>query len=340
MSRLRTVLASRWFKVLLSIALLAVLLSRTDIGEMRAALAAAHFSWLALALAAFTLSQVASAYRWALLARAVGFTPPFRRVCVYYFSGMYLNLFGPGTVAGDIARALFLAGGQRRALALTTVVAHRAIGFVMLVWIAAVGIAVIPDQPLPGALRWLGALAVPGTIAAWLWGARWMAQLLPRTNNYRVLVERDLAPYWHDRGLLVISMAWAAIAQVVQIIGQLFIADALGLRLPWAFFFVVVPLVSIVGTLPFSLQGIGVREAGYWYYLARIGVQREAALAFGLLSSAVVLLSGLTGLPAFLMLRQEKVFTAENAEDAEVAQRGRVPNRLAQPNSEADSLPR
>ena len=338
--RLRTAFASRWFKVLLSIALLALLLSRTDVGEMRAALAAAHLSWLALALVAFTLSQFASAYRWALLARAVGFAPPFGRICIYYFSGMYLNLFGPGTVAGDIGRALFLAGGQRRALALTTVVVHRAIGFVVLVWITAVAVAVLPDQPLPGAFRWLGALAIPATIAAWLWGPRWIARLLPRTNNYRVMVERDLAPYWHDRRLLIVSILLALIAQAIQIVGQIFIADALGMRLPWTFFLVVVPLISIVGTLPFSLQGIGVREAGYWFYLARIGVQREAALAFGLLSSAVVLLSGLTGLPAFLMLRQEKAFTAADAEDAEVTQRGRAPERLAQPTSEADRVPR
>ena len=306
MSRLRTVLASRWFKVLLSVALLAVLFSRTDIGEMRRALAMAHVGWLGMALAAFVFSQVVSAYRWALLARAVGFDPPFGRICVYYFSGMYLNLFGPGTVAGDVARTLFLAGGQRRALALTTVVAHRAIGFVMLVWISAVAIVVVPDQPLPEIFRWLAAFAFPLSIAGWIWGPRWMARLLPRTNNWRVLVQRDLAPYWDDRRLLAVSLAWAAAAQLIQIAGQFFVGDALGLHLPWAFFFVVVPLISIVGALPFSLQGIGVREAGFWYYLARIGVQREAALAFGLLTSVVVLLSGLTGLPAFLMLRQAK----------------------------------
>jgi uncharacterized membrane protein YbhN (UPF0104 family) len=321
-SRLRTALASRWFKLLLSLALLAVLFSRTDLSEMRSALAEAHVAWLAVALAVIVFSQFVSAYRWALLAAAVGFECPFGRICIYYFTGMYLNLFGPGTVAGDVARALFLAAGQRRALAFTTVLAHRVIGFVMLVWISAVAIVVLPDQPLPGMFRWLAALALPVTIAGWLWGPRWIARLLPPSNSWRVLVERDLAPYWYDRRLLAASLVWAAAAQLIQISGQFFIGDALGLHLPAAFFFVVVPLTSIVGTLPFSLQGIGVREAGFWYYLSRIGVQRETALAFGLLSSAVVLLSGLTGLPAFLMLRQEKRFTAEDTKAAEVSQRG------------------
>ena len=161
---LRTVVASRWFKLTLSVALLALLLLKTDLREIGTALAAARLGWLGLALAVLVGSQVVSAYRWALLAWAVGFAEPFGRICIYYFSGMYLNLFGPGTIAGDLGRVLFLAGGQRRALALTTVVAHRVIGFVALVWIGATAVVLLPDQPLPGPARWLAALAVPATI--------------------------------------------------------------------------------------------------------------------------------------------------------------------------------
>src|SRR5271169_3978933 len=139
-SPLRRLVGSRWFKLALSAALLAFLLVKTDVRDIRTALAAARPAWLMLSLAALVASQVVSAYRWALLAWAIGFTEPFTRVCTYYFSGMYLNLFGPGTVAGDLGRVLFLAGGQRRALALTTVVAHRAIGFVALVWIGATAV--------------------------------------------------------------------------------------------------------------------------------------------------------------------------------------------------------
>jgi glycosyltransferase 2 family protein len=310
---LRTVVASRWFKLALSAALLTLLLLKTDLREMRNALAAARLGWLGLALAVLIGSQIVSAYRWALLAWAVGFAEPFGRICIYYLGGMYLNLFGPGTIAGDLGRTLFLAGGCRRALALTTVVAHRAIGLVALVWIGATAVVLLPDQPLPGPARWLAALAVPATIAGWLWGPRLVARLLPRTNNWRVLVERDLAPYWHDHRLLALSLGWAALAQLTQLGAQVLITQALGLHLPWSFFLVVVPVVGALGALPFSLQGVGVREAGYWYYLAQIGVPRETALSIGLLTSAVVLASGLSGLPAFLMLRRRPAPQSEEA---------------------------
>jgi uncharacterized membrane protein YbhN (UPF0104 family) len=304
-ARLRWLVGSRWFRLAISVALLALLLHRTDVHQIRAAVARAHIGWLALAWTCVVLSQFAAAYRWALLGRAVGFAAPLRRYLIYYFSGMYLNLFGPGTVAGDVGRVLFLAGGRRRALALTTVVAHRAIGFVVLTWIAAVAALLLPDVPLSRTLRALAAPVIPVTIAAWLWGPRLMARVLPRGNRWRVLVEHDLAPYWHDHTLLALSLAWAGVVHAFQIISQLFVARALGLHLPWTFFLLVVPLVNIAGTLPFSLQGVGVREASYWYYLAQIGVQSEAALALGLLSSAIMLCANLTGLPAFLVLRRQ-----------------------------------
>src|SRR5262249_44423162 len=146
----RTIVASRWFRLALSSALLVLLLRTTNLDDMRAALARARLSWLVLALGAYLISQTVSAYRWALLVWSVGFGEAFATIWIYYFRGMYLNLFGPGTVAGDVGRVVFLAGDRRRALALSTVVAHRAIGFVALVGIAAAAIVLLPDQPLPG----------------------------------------------------------------------------------------------------------------------------------------------------------------------------------------------
>ena len=325
----RTIVASRWFRLILSSALLLLLLRTTNLAAMRAALAQARPSWLAMALVAGLISQTLSAYRWALLAWSVGFGESFARIWIYYFRGMYLNLFGPGTVAGDVGRVVFLAAGRRRALALSTVLAHRTIGFVSLVWIGALAILLLPDQPFPASARWLAGLAIPSTLAGWVWGPRLLARLHPRLNNWRILIERDMAPYWHDRVLLATQLVLASAAQLLQIAAQLFVAQALGLRLPWAFFLAVVPIVSIVGTLPFSLQGVGVREAGYWYYLSRIGVQREAAVAVGLLTSAVILLTGLAGLPAFLTVRQEGRHAIEENADGAVtrgpADRSNIP---------------
>ena len=56
-----------------------------------------------------------------------------------------------------------------------------------------------------------------------------------------------------------------------------------------------VPIVNLAGMVPISISGIGVREAGYLYFLRQIGVHKSSAVALGILSSATVLLNGLIG---------------------------------------------
>jgi uncharacterized protein (TIRG00374 family) len=246
-------------------------------------------------------SQVVSAYRWNLLAQPLGFTESFGRYFHYYFVGMYWNLFAPSTVAGDIGRSILLARGRRRALAFTSVVADRSIGLVALVWVGALAILLVPSYPLPTVVR-LGAWLAPlVTIAGWLWGPRLAVRFLPKKNRWRHFVEHELVPYWQDRRVLLAGMLVSFAFHTVQILAQIALARALGLGVPWYFFFVFVPIVNMAGMAPVSFSGIGVREAGYWYFLSALGIDRETAIALGLLSSAVVLVNGLTGGVIFLL---------------------------------------
>jgi uncharacterized membrane protein YbhN (UPF0104 family) len=150
-------------------------------------------------------------------------------------------------------------------------------------------------------LYWVGVAAPFASAGAWLWGPLLVVRVLPRRNRWRTLVERDLEPYRNDSTLLTSSMAVAGVFHLTQIVSQIFVARALALDIPWPFFFVFVPMVNIAGMLPISVSGVGVREACYWYFLGLVGVGREPAIAYGLLSSAIVLVGGLAGAPTLLM---------------------------------------
>jgi uncharacterized membrane protein YbhN (UPF0104 family) len=270
--------------------------------DLRAAITASHDQ----PVAAVLYGHLRASGRYAALVTAAetGDDAPLRRVASYYFGGMYLNLFGPGTVTGDVGRSLFLADGRRRGLALSTVAAHRAFGLVALVWVSAAALLLTRELPLPRLARLFAALAIPATLAAWLVGPRLVARILPPTNALRRLVEHDLAPYWRDPRLLGASLTLAMLVHVLQIGGQMAVGHALGLVLPGAVFWVVVPILNALSTLPFSLSGLGVREAGYWYALPQLGVAPGSAVAVGLLTSAIVLVTGLCGLPFFLLTRR------------------------------------
>ncbi len=298
----RTWWSSRWTKLGLSVLLLAVLLHETDLGQLRTAVEHAHVGWVVLALLGFLVSQAVSAFRWKMLARPLGFDEPFSHFFGAYFTGIYMNLFAPSTVAGDIGRALLLSAGQKRkALAFTTVIADRGLGFVVLIWIGAIAILTHPGYKLPVTLRYAAWVIPPATLLGWLYAPPLMVRVFTPDNRWRQLVERDLAPYWSDFRLLAETSAVGCVLQFLQITTQLLLAWALDLNVPAPFFFIFVPVVNIAGMLPISFSGIGIREAGYWFFLAMVGVMRPAAVALGLLSSAVVLATGIISGLVFLL---------------------------------------
>jgi len=120
-----------------------------------------------------------------------------------------------------------------------------------------------------------------------------------------VLVERDLGPYWRDGRLLINTSLIAALMHVLQILAQIALAWALRIDAPAMFFFIFVPVVNIIGMLPISFNGIGVREAGYIFFMKRVGVVSHSALAVGLLSSGIVLITGIAGGLVFALSRSQ-----------------------------------
>src|SRR5262249_57602332 len=116
---------------------------------------AARLEFFLPALAGYVASQGLSAYKWQVLARPLGFDQPLRAFLAYYFVGMYLNLFAPSTVLGDLARGLLLArDGGGIGLALQSVLADRLSGMLMLLWVGAVGFLLFGPALLPPALMY------------------------------------------------------------------------------------------------------------------------------------------------------------------------------------------
>ena len=301
MHRLKSVLSSRWCKIAVSAGLLVLLLRRTDLRTLRAAVAGARLDWFLAALAIYVSSQVVSALRWQILARPLGFAEPFGRFLTVYFASMYINLFGPSTVAGDVGRTFFLAGEGRRALSATSVLAHRLVGFIALVWIGAIAVLCLPRYPVPAWIYWAAWIAPVASLLVWSKGPLFVARRLPAGHRWRIFVERDLGAYWQDQRLLAEAFLLAILMHVMQIVAQIWLASALDLSIPRTFFFVFFPLVDIASMLPVTVGGVGIREAGYWYFLPLVGTGGDMAVAVGLLSSTVVLLTGVIGAPFLLM---------------------------------------
>ncbi|MEX0804762.1 MAG: lysylphosphatidylglycerol synthase transmembrane domain-containing protein [Candidatus Binatia bacterium] len=303
-------------KLLVSVGLLTYFVTRIDIEQFFRTLASADFTYIAMALVIYLLTQVMSALRWTVLTRPLGIRTPFKELVAYYFIGMFFNLFAPGTVGGDVSRVYYLAKDQesdrKKPLSLTavhataSVVMDRVVGMVALIWVGAAGLLLFPEYDIPRAIRYLTLLLASGFLIAGLLMPLWR-RVLPG-DGYPLVVKLRLILTSYREGWRVILQAitLSLIVHLIQAWMHVIMGLALHVSVPLSFCLIVYPLVGTFAALPISLNGLGLREGGYIFLLALIGIDSEKGIAFGLLLFLIVALDSLIGGILFLIKRSPK----------------------------------
>jgi uncharacterized membrane protein YbhN (UPF0104 family) len=118
-----------------------------------------------------------------------------------------------------------------------------------------------------------------------------LARLRPRAASLYAAI----TPYgtaWRELGLsLLISLVFQGIVIAVVFLN----ARALHHDFPLSAVAVFVPLISLGGMLPVSVNGLGVREALYILLFGRVGATSELAVALAFLYLAVTFVASLPG---------------------------------------------
>ena len=295
-------------KVLVSLALFGWLFRRLQWSAIGPALGHADPGWVAASAALLFASHLLASYQWGRLLGAAGIELPFWKVVAYYHVGLFFNNFLPANVGGDFARTLDAArAGSSRVTALSTVLLDRLIGTVALG-----GIAVVTT--LPAIDRFHLAAAYAGVLAFFVAAAVMLRALLePRVLAAleRVLarvglgrlspaldrLSGSLSAYRSQPRLLLQLLCVALVVQIMRIGVHILFARALGLKVEPAYFFLFVPLLAVIVSLPISLNGIGVREGAGILLFGLVGLDRTSAFAlqFGtyLVAVGVSLIGGM-----------------------------------------------
>ncbi|HET8647772.1 MAG TPA: lysylphosphatidylglycerol synthase domain-containing protein, partial [Vicinamibacteria bacterium] len=71
--------------------------------------------------------------------------------------------------------------------------------------------------------------------------------------------------------------------------------QSLRIPLPLSACFLIVPLCSLVQTVPVSFNGWGIRESVFILYFQQLGLPGDSALAFSLVGAGLIVLLSLSG---------------------------------------------
>ncbi len=292
-----------------------VAIQLTDLASFRDTLAAARPAYLAGCVVIYYIGVWISCVKWQLLLNAqsvpVGIGPLLR----WYLAGAFTGSFLPSDVGGDLGRGM-LAGRviANKSALWSSIVLERLSGLAGMFVLAAGTLALSPAllgwHPL-APLAALAALAAGAVILGMLLVRSASPGWLPlRVSRALAQLRAALAGYGRKPQVIVICLALSLLYHVLTVLSTWFVLLSLAPDTPPGPA-LVAPLVSVIGVMPLTPGGLGVREGVQAVLLQRAGVDGATALAAALVSRALLWAVTLSGLPA--LLSEVRPFRARQA---------------------------
>jgi uncharacterized protein (TIRG00374 family) len=263
--------------------------------------------WFVLAVAIMLCTVPPMALRWRWLLAAQGIRERLAWLVRSYFVAYTAGQVLPTSIGGDAVRVYETARRHpgRTGDVTAIVLLERGLGGAATVLLGAIGFLLAVGRYDVGAYLWLEGVFVFGTIVlAIVFFARSARPLLARSRGplRRLRLERPLRSFYegvhHYRGhprLLLGAFAFTTALQAVRILAIWAVARAVGIELGPRIYYVMGPLFFLVLLVPFTLNGLAVREAFFVSFLGSVGVGADQAFAAGFLFFVVTLLLAVPG---------------------------------------------
>lgn len=282
-------------KLLVSGGSLYLVFSKTDVHQViltirkigPAAFLGASFMYVAALLG--------GTFRWKLLLPE-RFT--IRRLFSLYMIGAFFSSFLPGVIGGDAVKAYYLnKDAKKLSLTVASIFMDRYLGYVALILLGMMGV--------PFAFGLIG-----GTPYIWVMPAFFVAfvlgsflffglQLGKRFNVVSEFYEYFVT-FKDKKGIVLKAILISAVIQILGFLSVALLAYAMGEHIPLYMYFVFLPIVITITTLPISISGIGVREGIFVLLFGLIGVRPETATSLSLAWFFSSFVGGLPGLAFYI----------------------------------------
>ena len=277
---------------------------KVDIGEALSHLLTVNPLYFFLAYVFFTLTICFSGIRFFIASKALGFRKNLWQCVQLNFVGTFFNNFLPTTFGGDALRGYYLKSGTDIPVsrAAGCLLCERYTGMVVLFWMCSLTF-LFRDLGFIDESLWNVRHEMAYFTYACTLGSIFVVPFIPKIKSaifgeeswvYKKFVEPVII-FWNDRKLIGRIFVFSFLLQSCVVMSHYFVAQSLGLEIPLSYYLIFYPLTTIAGFLIPSLNGLGVREGAYIYFLSQIGIGSEEGLAFSVGFLIILLVSSVVG---------------------------------------------
>jgi hypothetical protein len=305
-----------WIRLGISVGLIVLLVFTIDFGDQRGTLARADVRFLFLAFFWAMCDRVLMAYKWNNLLRAKSIHIPLLNITGTYLTSTFLGVFLPATVGGDAIRAYAVSKeGHRAGDVISSIILERLLGtaalFIFVLASIILSISVFGQSFFEDIwnLFWL-VLILLAALSGLIWislsqrlvkrWVNWIRQRNERLVDNKIVGKlqegyRSYLSYQDHRIELGVFLLLSIVENLFPILMNYSLSRAFQMDIPLLYFFILTPIVLVLVRLPISIDGIGIQEGTFVYFLTLINVPQSEALLLGIASHILAILSILPG---------------------------------------------
>ncbi len=298
--------------LLVSALAVAYILHKIDLGKTAHILGSASVPWIVLSTVLTLVTVPPMAWRWQRLLEARGIHETVSWLTRTYFVSYAWSQILPTSVGGDASRIYETARKHPGRITPITgsVLLERALGGAVTLLLAGIGFLLAIGRYPIGAYLWPEAIFVVATLAAGVVFfsrsvRRRLSFALPLARRFRLetparAVYDGIHGYREHPGTLLVVSAATAGMQLTRILAIYASGRAVGIHLSLLPYIVLGPLLFLVMLVPFTVNGLGIREAFFVSFLGNLGVDPDLAFACGFLFFVMTIMLAAPGLAVIL----------------------------------------
>ena len=258
--------------------------------------------YFGLAVILFFVGLITVAFRLRLVIQVHGTKLSVGAAYYVNLIALFFNNVLPSSVGGEMMKAYYLYEDSKGSVSVfSAVVVDRLFGLITMLLISISTIFFFDSaqgsHKIMGSIIMLAASTI--TLAIFIFNKRVVdtlcqihIPLLPAIFIEKIReIYRAMYEYREHRGIFGRCIGLTLLGQTTYIIANYLLARSLAIEIPLAFFFFFVPILLLMGAAP-SVNGIGVREAIFLFYLTEFTTS-EKALALSLLTTFFMILVGM-----------------------------------------------
>ena len=297
-------------KVVISACLIGFLLfslGRKNLEGFPAYLENASYPFLIISILIFAMAVILSAIRWRKLLGVQDIELKFGPIFKLTFIGVFFSNFLPGVLGGDAVKLYYTARNTRiTADFLVSIFLDRLLGMSALLVIATFAMIFTINVPEIQKINlFVFSLFALFLIVVFLFFNLKSSSILNRLSQIRLFdlgnkikkIKNSLVIYRKRKNVLAYAFSLSLIIQLLIIMISYFVSLFLNLRIPVSYFFLFIPLVQLIMSIPITIAGIGTRELAFVFFFTTTSgiIPKMDAFALSIGYYLTILIASLPG---------------------------------------------